>query len=84
MYQTQHDELFAAIRAGKVLFDGEFMTNSTLLAIMARDAAYSGQVLTTEQVLNSTVALGPALEDYSWDLPLNPHPIAIPGITKVV
>ncbi|MBE8712996.1 Gfo/Idh/MocA family protein [Sphingobacterium hungaricum] len=84
MYQTQHDELFAAIRAGKVIDDAEHMSNSTLLAIMARDACYSGQILTTEEVLNSNIVLGPKLEDYSWDLALNPNPVAIPGVTKVV
>ncbi|HYF16550.1 MAG TPA: tripartite tricarboxylate transporter substrate-binding protein, partial [Ramlibacter sp.] len=32
-YQIEHDELFAAIRAGKPINNGEYMSNSTLLAI---------------------------------------------------
>ena len=37
MYQVEHDEMFAAIRAGKPINNGEQAANSTLLAIMGRD-----------------------------------------------
>ena len=84
MYQTQHDELFAAIRNGKVINDGEWMANSTLLAIWARMVGYSGQVITFEQALNSEIALGPDTEQYHWDLEIAMPPIAIPGVTKYV
>ena len=40
MYQIEHDELFAAIRSGKSVFDGDWMMRSTLAAIMGREAAY--------------------------------------------
>src|SRR5262245_36649928 len=33
LYQTEHDELFAAIRNGKPINNGEYMAKSTLLAI---------------------------------------------------
>ena len=42
MYQTEHDEMFAAIRAGKPINNGEHAASSTLLAIMGRMAAYTG------------------------------------------
>ena len=42
MYQVEHDEMFAAIRAGKPINNGEQAANSTLLAIMGRMAAYTG------------------------------------------
>ena len=42
MYQVEHNELFAAIRAGKIINDGESATRSTLMAIMGRMANYTG------------------------------------------
>ena len=36
LYQTEHDELFASIRSGKPIHNGDYMTKSTLLAIMGR------------------------------------------------
>lgn len=84
MYQTQHDELFEAIRQGKVINDGVMMANSTMLSIWARDVAYSGQAITWDQAIHSDIELGPPVENYDWDLSWTPNPIAIPGITKVV
>jgi len=84
MYQTQHDELFASIRNGKPINDGEWMANSTMLAIWARMVGYSGQTITWEQALNSEKNLGPMVEDYRWDLNFEMTPIAIPGVTKVI
>ena len=43
MYQREHDVLFASIRGGKPKNDDLNLATSTLLAIMGRDAAYSGQ-----------------------------------------
>jgi myo-inositol 2-dehydrogenase/D-chiro-inositol 1-dehydrogenase len=84
MYQTQHNELFAGIRSGNPINQGEEMANSTLLAIWGRMVAYSGQTLTLEQVMKSTETLGPKIEDYHWDLKWEDHPVALPGITKVI
>ena len=46
--------MFAALRAGKPINNGEQAAGSTLLAIMGREAAYTGQNITPEQVLTST------------------------------
>ncbi len=35
MYQIEHDELFASIRAGKPINNGDYMCKSTMLAISA-------------------------------------------------
>lgn len=48
MYQNEHNELFASIRSGKPINDGEWMTHSTLMGIMGRMAAYTGQEITWE------------------------------------
>ncbi len=84
MYQTQHDELFSAIRDRKIINDGDFMTNSTLLAIWARLSAYSGRKLTLDQVLSSTEELGPPSDSYHWDMEPDTRPIVRPGLTPFI
>ncbi len=82
MYQNEHDELFASIRSDKPINDGEWMAHSTLLAIMGRMAAYTGQVVTWEDALNSKENLVP--EKIAWDTPITVPPVAIPGVTKPI
>lgn len=82
MYQTEHDELFASIRSGKPINDGVWMAHSTLMAIMGRMAAYTGQEITWEQALNSQEKLVP--DELSWDMKLPIAPMAMPGRTKFV
>ena len=79
MYQVEHDEMFAALRAGKPINNGEQSAASTLLAIMGRTAAYTGKVITPEMILNSTDELGPAKCEFG---PLQAAPVPIPGYTK--
>jgi len=81
MYQAEHDFLFAAIRNGKPVNDGERMATSTLLGLMGRMAAYTGQAVTWEQVLNSQERIFP--EKLEWDGSMPVAPIARPGITKL-
>jgi len=80
-YQTEHDELFASIRNGKPVNNGEYMAKSTLLAIMGRMATYTGQLVTWEQAMNSKENLTP--EKYEWG-PIPTPSIARPGITKLI
>ena len=82
MYQAEHDEMFAAIRAGKPINNGEYMCNSTLMAIMGRMAAYTGKRITWEQAHASEEVLMPNL--LSWDDEPPAAPVAIPGVTKFV
>jgi len=81
MYQTEHDELFASIRAGKPMNDGPRMVNSTMMAIMGRMAAYTGQVVTWEKAINSQEKLMP--EKLEWG-PMPVAPVAKPGVTKLI
>jgi myo-inositol 2-dehydrogenase/D-chiro-inositol 1-dehydrogenase len=60
-----------------------------MAAIMGRMAAYSGQMVTWEQAINSNLELAPGLESYTWDStpPVLPdeqgrYPIAVPGLVK--
>ena len=82
MYQVEHNELFASIRKGKPINDGVRMTTSTLLALMGRMAAYTGQTITWEQALNSQERLFP--EKLDWNMSLPVAPMARPGLTRFV
>lgn len=78
-YQTEHDELFAGIRKGTPINNGEYMAHSSLLAIMGRMAAYTGQSITWEEAFNSKEDLTPP--KYEWG-PLETPSVALPGVTK--
>jgi predicted dehydrogenase len=82
LYQIEHDELFASIRAAKPTNNGTYMAKSTLLAILGRMAAYTGQQITWEMAWNSKEDLTPP--GYDWDVPLAVPPVAMPGVTKFV
>jgi predicted dehydrogenase len=81
MYQNEHDDLFAGIRSGKPINNGDYMTKSTLLAIMGRMATYTGQVITWKMAENSKEDLTPAKYEFG-SLPV--APVARPGVTKFV
>jgi predicted dehydrogenase len=80
-YQEEHNQLFASIRNGKPINNGEYMCKSTLMAIMARMAAYTGQEITWEMAMNSKEDLAPA--KYEWGRMPTP-PVAMPGVTRFV
>jgi predicted dehydrogenase len=82
MYQVEHDELFASIRSGKVINDGDRMAKSTLMGILGRNAAYTGQRITWEMISNSQEVLVPEIKD--WNSTVEAQPIAMPGRTKFV
>jgi predicted dehydrogenase len=82
IYQTEHDELFASIRKGEPINNGDYMAKSTLLAIMGRMAAYTGQEITWEMAMNSQEDLTPP--KYDWDISLPVPPVARPGVTEFV
>jgi len=82
MYQNEHATFLRSIRDGKPINDGEHMCNSTLMAIMGRMAAYTGQEITWEMAINSQESLVP--ENLDTNMNLAAPPLAMPGITKFV
>jgi len=82
MYQVEHNELFASIRSGTPINDGDWMSQSTLMGLMGRMAAYTGQEVTWEDALNSKERLVP--ENLDWKMKLEIAPMAVPGFTKLV
>ncbi len=89
-YQTEHDELFAAIAKGEYKFeDAENGAHSTMSSILGRMATYSGQAIELDKALASNIDLQP--KEYSWTaapsiLPNADgfYPVAVPGTTVYV
>lgn len=89
MYDVEHQELFESIRRGEPINNGNFMVLSSMLAILAQMVCYTGQQLTWEQAMSST--LDYSLPEYRWDAepPVRPGPDGIyetpmPGKTPFV
>jgi myo-inositol 2-dehydrogenase / D-chiro-inositol 1-dehydrogenase len=83
MYQVEHDEFFASLRKGEPLNYGEKMAHSTLLGILGRTAAYTGKVVTWEEINNSKEVLAPTAK-LEWNMKLEVPPVPMPGRTKLV
>src|SRR6476661_6142979 len=65
-YQTEHDELFAAIAKGEYKFwDAERGAKSTMTSILGRMATYSGQNVEWDKAINSGINIMPAT--YAFD-----------------
>ncbi|MDQ3624702.1 MAG: hypothetical protein M3463_19825 [Verrucomicrobiota bacterium] len=88
-FQFEHNDLFAAIRAGRPYEEAEYSAISTMTAIMGRMATYSGKLIEWEDALSSSLDLGP--KSMAWDAvpPIVPdadgnYPVAMPGRTTVL
>jgi len=89
-YQTEHDELFAAIAKGEYKFhDAERGATSCMTSIIGRYATYSGKKISWEEGLAANNNLFP--DELSWTakpkiLPdaNGLYPIPTPGKTKVI
>ena len=87
-YQTEHDELFAAIAKGEYQFaDAENGAKSTMTSILGRMATYSGQIIEWDKAINSGLDINPKVYDWNAPPPVIPdadgfYPIAVPGVTK--
>lgn len=89
-YQTEHDELFAAITKGEHKFsDAERGAKSCLTAIIGRYATYSGQTIKWEEALAANNSLFPDQLSWTANPKLMPdenglYSIPTPGKTKVI
>jgi predicted dehydrogenase len=81
MYDLEHEAFFQSIRKGAALNDGDRMMLSSLVGIMGREAAYTGQMITWQQMLDSTQDLAP--DTLKWGDSFKPTPMPIPGVTKL-
>jgi len=79
-YQQEHTDLIASIRAGTPLNEGRQVAESTLTAIMGREAAYTGQVIEWDVLLTAEQQLKPPQLAFG---PLAVPPVPMPGITTL-
>ena len=90
-YQIEHDKLFAAIRSGNPVNNGDYMARSTLVTIMGQISCYTGKEVTWEQINASDFHYPPKPEDCRDDMqpPVKPgsdgsYAVYKPGQTKLI
>ena len=88
-YQLEHDRLFASIRSGNPVNNGDYMARSTMTTVMGQISCYTGKEVTWEQASNSDFYYAPRPEDCSdtMDAPVRPgpgnvYPVPTPGRTE--
>jgi len=74
--EYEHWELSESIRNGEPRSEAENGAYSTLTAIMGREAAYTGKIITWEEILNSDLDLFPKKLEFG---PAPKRPVPMPG-----
>lgn len=78
-YQQEHEDLISSIRDGSPLNEAQNVAEATVTGIMGREAAYSGQEVTWDDVMKSETRLGPEVYEFGdFSIP----PVAMPGIYR--
>jgi predicted dehydrogenase len=74
MYDVEHAEMFAGIRAGNPINNGNYMCLSSALAIVAQMACYSGNTIPWGKATESTRSF--SMKRYGFDVepPVKPGP----------
>ncbi|MGC8828383.1 MAG: Gfo/Idh/MocA family protein [Verrucomicrobiia bacterium] len=80
-YHQEHVDLINSIRNGNPINEAKNIAESTLMGIMGRESAYSGQTIEWDQALNSKTRLGPDKYEFG---PLPVPPVALPGRYKFI
>ena len=75
-YVQEHRDLIDSIREGKAINEAERVAESTLTAIMGREASYSGKLIKWDELMRSEKRLGP--EKYEFG-PFPVKPVRTPG-----
>jgi len=85
-YQREHDVLFAAIRKGSSVNNGDYMARSTMITVMGQISCYTGKEVTWEQINKSDFYYPPKAEQCRDDMepPVKPgadgsYPVPKPG-----
>jgi predicted dehydrogenase len=81
--QQEHNDLITSIKAGKPINDLKRIAESTLTAIMGREAAYTGQVIEWDALLKADQYLAPAALDTIAFGALPVPPVPTPGRTVI-
>ncbi len=88
-YQVEHDDLFASIRAGKPINEGEYGAKSSMTSILGRMCTYSGKMIEWNKAIESNLNLQPKEYSFQANPPVMPnsdgsYAIAVPGSSPVV
>jgi len=82
-YVQEHIDMVNSILGkGPYINEAQEVAESTLTCVMGREAAYSGQKVTWEMIMNSKQDLMPKVYDYKAAFP--PTPLPVPGVYKFV
>ena len=80
-YVQEHIDLIRIIRAGQRVNELQTVAESTLTAIMGREAAYTGRLITWDELLTAEQDLVPPSLAFG---PISVSPVAVPGRTPLV
>jgi predicted dehydrogenase len=90
-YQREHDVLFAAIRSGKPVNNGDYMARSTMITVMGQISCYTGKEVKWEQINSSDFYYPPKPDQCHDDMeppvksgPDGSYPVPKPGFTKMI
>ena len=84
-YVAEHIALIQAIRAGKPINETKRIAESSFVAVMGREACYSGKRVNWDSLLKSDFSLMPPAEllDIEKDPEIPVPDVAVPGIYKL-
>jgi len=75
-YIQEHTDLIASLRAGAPINEAEQVAESTMTAILGREAAYTGRRIKAEELAKSDLELGPRDRTFG---PYEARPVPAPG-----
>jgi len=75
-HQQEHTDFIEAIRAGKPFNDSRRISETTLTAILGREAAYTGKVVKFDELMKSDLDLSPKSYEFG---PNQVRPVRRPG-----
>ena len=73
----EHVDMIKSIIAGKPLNEAKQIAESTMVAIMSRMSAYTGQRVAWDDAINSDLSIVPAEWDFAKEYPLDPIPVPV-------
>ncbi len=79
-YVQEHTDLIASIRTSQPLNEGRRVAETTLTAIMGREAAYTGKEIIWDELLAGDLDLSPPEHAFG---PLPTPSVAVPGVTRL-
>jgi predicted dehydrogenase len=82
-YVREHTAMIASIRGdGPYVNHGMRVAETTMTCVMGREAAYSGEKITWDMMMNSKLDLQP--KEFDYDRKMDIPPLPVPGVYKFV